>query len=212
MGLRQDVSVDGIQRVREGPQRADGVRLRLDQDQQRLWDSGVMSHAARRTMYAIGGLATFLMFIGHGIWAATLLNEKFPPMAAGTLKNTIGVELSEAGANTFTQYVGFIDIGLSIVLLATLIGALSNEGALHRFAYSRFVIVLYAWAAVWGFATAMARPLGAGVFWPEVLDVIERGPNFLVPLVVVATIVSARRLQPAMSRETTSAMQGNTRV
>lgn len=171
-----------------------------------------MNHMASRTMYAIGGMATFLMFIGHGVWAATLLNEKFPIMAAGTLRNTIGVELSESGAETFTRYVGFTDIALSVVLLATLIGALSHEGTLHRFAYSRVAIVLYAWAAVWGFATAMARPLGAGVFWPEVLDVIERGPNFLVPLVVVTTIVSSRRLQPAMSPGPTSAKQRTTRI
>lgn len=211
MDLRRGVSVQEV--LREGAPRVDGSRSRPEQTMQpHIWEVGGMSNIARRTMYAIGGLATFLMFIGHGIWAATLLNEKFAPMASGTLKNTIGLELSEAGANTFTRYVGFLDITLSLVLLATLIGALTSAGALHRFAYSRPAIVLYTWAAVWGFATAMARPLGAGVFWPEVLDVIERGPNFLVPLVVVATIVSARRAQPAMFPDATSAMQGNTKV
>lgn len=66
-----------------------------------------------------------------------------------------------------------------------LIGAIAGKGVLYRLAYSRIALAVYAWGALWGFATAASRVTAVGEFYPEVWDVVERAPNFMLPAALI---------------------------
>jgi hypothetical protein len=77
------------------------------------------------TVLSIGLIGTFL---GHGMFAATLENDKFPELFKGTFDNVLGVTVSQGTAETWVQVIGFADIALVAVLVLMLIMPLRMLG------------------------------------------------------------------------------------
>lgn len=92
--------------------------------------------------------------------------------------------------------IGVVDIVLSIAMAAMLFGVVRGRGKFHALAYSPIAIGVYAWAVLWGFLTAASRMTAAGVFFPEVWDLVERAPNFMIPAALLYLVVSYRKTHP----------------
>ena len=90
------------------------------------------------------------------------------------------------------QAIGVFDLVVSAVLVLMLIGNILGTGRLYTLAYSRFAMVVYGWGALWGFLTAGSRVTAVGDFYPEVWDVVERAPNFLLPAALVYMVFQHR--------------------
>jgi hypothetical protein len=100
------------------------------------------------------------------------------------------------GIGTATEVVrgiGSVDLIMAGLIVVTIVGILRGSGSLYRFALSPIALAIFVWATIWGFMTAVSRPLGAGVFWPEILDVVERGPNWMLPGAILFITLLARR-------------------
>ena len=96
-------------------------------------------------------------FAGHGMIALLGLNAKWPTW----IQKFTGVSLETAGSILFL--VGLLDLLVALVVLVKPI---------------RIVLL---WAAFWGFATALVRPLVGELFW----DFIERFANWGAPLALL---------------------------
>jgi len=107
--------------------------------------------------------------------------DAFVTLFTGSLDNVLGITMGARSGETWVKAIGWFDITVSVALAAIIIGALIERGTLYRLAYSPVAIALFAWAAVWGFATALARMTAPGEFYPEVWDWVERAPNFCSP-------------------------------
>jgi len=94
-------------------------------------------------------------FLGHGIFA---LQQK-----AGWIKYFTAVNISPDTALTLMTYIGILDI---LVVL---------------FVLFRPVKIVLLWAAFWGFATALVRPLAGEPVW----DFVERFANIGAPLALL---------------------------
>jgi hypothetical protein len=129
------------------------------------------------TLLLLGAIGTFF---GHGMWAIDA-KETFVALFTGTFDNVFGVVVSTDTAADWVQAIGWFDIAITAVLTVMLIGNLQAKGALYEFAYSRVAMVIFAWAALWGFLTAASRVTAVGDFYPEVWDLVERAPNFMLP-------------------------------
>jgi len=134
-----------------------------------------------RVIYTLLSIGLIGGFFGHGMFAATLENDKFPTLLSGSLDNVLGVTVSQSTAETWVQIIGFADIAVVAILIAMLVGNIQAKGALYEFAYSKVALVIYAWGAIWGFVTAASRVTAAGELYPEIWDVVERAPNFMLP-------------------------------
>jgi hypothetical protein len=144
-----------------------------------------------RVVYALLSVGLIGAFFGHGMWAVDG-KDSFVELFAGTFDNVFGVTVSTAAATSWVQVIGWVDIAITVVLVVMFIGNLRARGALYEFAYSKAALVIYAWGAVWGFLTAGARVTAAGEFYPEVWDVVERAPNFLLPVALVYLVYQHR--------------------
>jgi len=136
-----------------------------------------------RNVYTLLSIGAIGMFFGHAMWAVDA-KDSFLQLFSGTFDNLFGVEVSTETATTWVQLIGWFDIAVAAVLVVMLIGNLRAKGALYEFAYSRAAIAVYAWAAVWGFLTAASRMTAAQAY-PEVWDLVERAPNFMLPVALV---------------------------
>lgn len=145
-----------------------------------------------RVIYTLLSLGLIGGFLGHGMFAATLTNDKFPTLMSGTFDNLFGVTMSQSTAETWVQIIGFADLAIVGVLAVMLYGNIRAKGALYEFAYSKFALVLLAWGAVWGFLTAGSRVTAAGELYPEVWDVVERAPNFMLPAAMIYLVYQHR--------------------
>jgi hypothetical protein len=145
-----------------------------------------------RNLAAVAGFGTALTFLGHGMWAAAEKNPKFIDLLTGSFSNVLGVTISKATATNWVQIIGVADIILAIILLAATAGLFVSEGGLRRLATSKLLVYIYAWGIFWGFMTAASRVTAAGVFYPEVWDLVERAPNFTLPLVGFLVILKLR--------------------
>lgn len=163
-----------------------------------------------RTIYTLLSLGLIGGFLGHGMFAATLENDKFPLLFSGTLDNVLGVTVSQGTAETWVQIIGFADLAVVALLIAMLVGNIQAKGALFEFAYGKVALVIYAWGAIWGFLTAASRVTAAGQVYPEVWDVVERAPNFMLPAALVY-MVYQYRLDHTVSSTTTKHVTPTTR-
>jgi len=146
-----------------------------------------------RVLYSLLSIGVIGAFFGHGMFAATLTNDKFLTLFSGSFDNVLGVTVSESTTETWVRIIGFADLGVVSALVVMLAGVLLGRGALYRLAYSPFALALYSWGAFWGFVTAVARVTGAGQFYPEIWDIVERTPNFMLPAAVVYLIYQHRQ-------------------
>jgi uncharacterized membrane protein YkgB len=108
-------------------------------------------------------LGIFLIFVGHG---AVAWNA--PAHWAGYLR-TVG--FSEEHAYALLPCIGVIDIIVGIITLL----------------YPLKIVILY--ATIWAFATAIVRPLSGEEIW----SFIERGGNWILPLILLITLYSKQR-------------------
>lgn len=111
-------------------------------------------------------IGVFGIFFGHGVWALSIKTGWFPYFTS------LGV--TEATIPVFLTIIGIMDVAVSLMVL-----------------WRPYKIVL-GWAVLWAFLTAAIRPvtaiepLFAGLFSIELMDLVERFGNFLMPLALLA--------------------------
>ncbi|MEJ3748926.1 hypothetical protein WEI85_37345 [Actinomycetes bacterium KLBMP 9797] len=159
-----------------------------------------------RILYALLSIGVIGAFFGHGMWAVDG-KESFVQLFRGTFDNVLGVTVATDTATSWVKGIGWFDIAVSAALTLMLVGAIVGHGTLYRLAYSRVALVIYAWAALWGFATAASRVTAAGEFYPEVWDVVERAPNFMLPAALIY-LVYQHRLDHRPGTATAEALHG----
>ncbi len=94
-------------------------------------------------------------FLGHGIFAFTVKES--------WIKYFTAVGISEAGARTLMPLIGTLDIIVAVLVLI----------------YPLRIIL--GWAALWGFWTALLRPIAGEPIW----DFVERWANWAAPLALL---------------------------
>jgi hypothetical protein len=145
-------------------------------------------------LYSILGSGVALAFLGHGVLGAKA-EPKFIDLVTGNYDKVLGGTMSHSTAVGFVNAIGYIDIALAIVFAGLVIGAIAGKG----FAFSAPVMYLFGWAAIWGFLTALSR-FTAVMNGKEVWDVIERGPNYLLPAGLVYLVYRIRKAERAETR------------
>jgi len=140
------------------------------------------------TLLAVGAIGAFF---GHGMWAIDG-KDSFVKLFTGSFDHVLGVTVATDTATTWVKGIGWLDIAVSAVILLMLIGNIRAKGRLYAFAYSPLALVIYSWGALWGFATAASRVTAVGEFMPEVWDVVERAPNFMLPAALVYLVYQHR--------------------
>ena len=101
-------------------------------------------------------IGMFGTFLGHGIFAIQLKKRFLEMLAAFT-------GITGSLANKLMVTIGVIDVGVAILAILKPIR----------------IILIY--AAIWGFMTALARPVAGDPIW----DFIERWANWAVPLALL---------------------------
>jgi hypothetical protein len=158
-----------------------------------------------RFVYTLMSIGLIGAFFGHGMWAVGK-KDAFVELFTGSFDNVLGVTVSTSTATAWVQAIGWFDISLTVVLVAMLVGNIRAKGALYRLAYSRAALVVYGWGALWGFVTAASRVTAVGQFYPEVWDVVERAPNFMLPAALVY-LVYQHRLDHSTPRATAAEVE-----
>lgn len=100
-------------------------------------------------------IGIFGSFLGHGVFALMIKKSWIPYLTI--------VGFSEQTATTLLFLIGLLDLCAAVLAL---------------FKPLKLVLI---WAAIWGFATALIRPI-AGY---SVLDFVERFPNWAAPLALL---------------------------
>lgn len=150
---------------------------------------------SRKVLYGLLSVGLIGTFFGHGAWAVGA-KDSFLGLLADSMDNVFGYSMSESTAEAAVRTIGVVDIVLSIAMAAMLYGVVRGGGRFHALAYSPIAIGVYAWAVLWGFLTAASRMTAAGVFFPEVWDLVERAPNFMIPAALLYLVVSYRKTHP----------------
>src|ERR687897_1953011 len=140
-------------------------------------------------LYSILGSGVALAFLGHGILGAKG-QASFIELVTGTYDKVLGGSMSESTATTWVNVIGWLDIALAVVFVGLVIAAIAQKAI----AYSPVAMGLFAWAAIWGFLTALSR-FTAVLNGAEVWDVVERGPNYLAPAALVYLIYRIRKTE-----------------
>ena len=138
-------------------------------------------------LYAILASGVALAFLGHGVLGAKG-EEKFAALVTGSYDKVLGGSMSDSTATTWVNVIGWLDITLAVVFAGLVVAALAKKAI----AYSPLAIGLFAWAATWGFLTALSR-FTAVLNGAEVWDVVERGPNYMLPAGLVYMIYRIRK-------------------
>jgi len=146
-------------------------------------------------LYALLGTGVSLAFLGHGVLGAKA-QDTFLELATGSYDKLLGGSMSQDTAVAIVNTIGWIDIALSVVFAGLVYAAIAGK----KIAYSTPAMVLFGWAAFWGFVTALSR-FTAELNGKEVWDVIERGPNFLLPAALVYLIYQVRKDRPEVTIE-----------
>ena len=144
-----------------------------------------------RILYTLLSIGAIGAFFGHGMWAIDG-KESFVKLFTGSFDNVLGVTVATGTATTWVKGIGWFDITVSIAMVLMLVGNIRATGGLYEFAYSRAALVIYAWGALWGFATAASRVTAVGDLMPELWDVVERAPNFMLPAALVYLVYRHR--------------------
>ncbi len=100
-------------------------------------------------------IGVFGTFLGHGVFALGIKESWIPYFT--------NLGFSQGFAVTVLPLIGIMDILVALIAL-----------------FYPIRIVL-AWAAVWGFWTALARPASGGSWW----DFVERWANWAAPLALL---------------------------
>jgi hypothetical protein len=150
---------------------------------------------SRRTLYAILSIGLIGTFLGHGAWAIGG-KDTFIELLTGSVDHVFGATMSADTGEAIVRVIGGVDLVLAAAMTLMLVGALRGAGALHRFAYSNAALAVYSWAILWGFATAAARMTSVGEFFPEVWDLVERAPNWMLPAALAYLVVTTRKAHP----------------
>jgi hypothetical protein len=158
-----------------------------------------------RILYTLLSVGAIGAFFGHGMWAIDG-KDSFVKLFTGSFDHVLGVTVATDTATNWVKGIGWFDIAVTAVLVLMLIGVILGKGALYRLAYSPIAVAVYAWAALWGFATAAARVTAVGEFYPEVWDVVERAPNFMLPAALI-WLVYQHRLDHRPTTTTTKSIQ-----
>ena len=140
-------------------------------------------------LYSILGSGVALAFLGHGILGAKG-QENFVALVTGTYDKLLGGSMSDSTATTIVNVIGWLDIALAVVFAGLIIAAITQKAI----AYSPLAMGLFAWAAAWGFLTALSR-FTAVLNGAEVWDVVERGPNYMAPAGLVYLVYRIRKDQ-----------------
>lgn len=153
-----------------------------------------------RKLAILTGIGMVGSYLGHGAFAAQG-KDGFLKLLQGSFKNTFGVVVDPATADSVVRSIGWLDIGVSALYALAVIGLIFGSGALYRFAVSRVMVGLYSVGIVWGFLTAASRP--ASTSWVDwnIWDLVERAPNFVLPLIGVYLLLELRRAMRARSSE-----------
>ena len=106
-------------------------------------------------------VALFGEFLGHGIFALQLKSTFVGMLVA--FFGFVGITLAANSANVIMYFIGALDILTAILALI--------------FPFR----LLLAWASVWAFLTALARPIAGDPIW----DFVERWANIGVPLALL---------------------------
>lgn len=146
-------------------------------------------------LYGILGTGVALAFLGHGVLGAKG-DETFLELVDGSYDKLLGGSMSQDTAVGIVNAIGWIDITLFVVFAGLVYAAIAGK----RIAYSTPAMALFGWAALWGFLTAASR-FTAELNGKEVWDVIERGPNFLLPAGLVYLIYHVRKDRPGVPVE-----------
>src|SRR3989338_3861892 len=101
-------------------------------------------------------IGLFGEFLGHGVFAWQLKARFLEMLAAFT-------GITGSLAKNIMQLIGAVDIAVAL------------------FALFKPIIIILIYAAVWGFMTALARPVAGDPIW----DFIERWANWAVPLALL---------------------------
>ena len=149
-----------------------------------------------RRVYIVLGIGAITAFFGHAMWAVRG-KSSFVDLVTGSFDNVFGITVGADSAETAVRAIGWVDVGVSVLMTVALVGFIVRTGILARFAASPVAIALWSWGVIWGFTTAAARMTGAGVVHPEVWDLVERGPNFLLPAALVLMTLKLRGMQRA---------------
>lgn len=144
-----------------------------------------------RILYSLLSVGLIGAFFGHGMWAVDG-KDSFVKLFAGSFDHVLGVTVATGTATNWVKGIGWFDIAVAAVMALMLAGAILGRGALYEFAYSRIALVVYGWGALWGFATAASRVTAVGEFYPEIWDVVERAPNFLLPAALIWLVYQHR--------------------
>jgi hypothetical protein len=144
-----------------------------------------------RILYALLSVGAIGAFFGHGMWAIDG-KKSFVALFTGTFDHVFGVNVATDTATNWVKGIGWFDLAVAVVMTVMLVGAILGRGALYRLAYSPIAVVIYAWGALWGFATAASRVTAVGEFYPEVWDVVERAPNFMLPAALIWLVYQHR--------------------
>ncbi len=94
-------------------------------------------------------------FLGHGVFALMGKQSWIPYITA--------VGISDAAAQTLLPLIGMLDLVVAVLALLWPL---------------RIVLV---WATLWGFLTALIRPIAGDPVW----DFVERTANFAAPLALL---------------------------
>lgn len=94
-------------------------------------------------------------FIGHGVFALQV--------KPGWVEYFEALGFSAQTAHTFLPIIGILDISLAILVLV------------------RIIPLALAWMALWGFWTALLRPIAGEPIW----DFLERFANWAAPLALL---------------------------
>jgi len=137
-----------------------------------------------RWIYGLAAFGTVTTFFGHGMWAISG-KDSFVKLMTGTFEKVFNTNMDVNTATNLVKFIGWADITIAVVLSLAAIGYLRKKAspALQNLATSRLVLALYAWAVFWGLVTALSRVTAAGEVYPEVWDLVERGPNFALPAI-----------------------------
>jgi hypothetical protein len=111
-------------------------------------------------------IGIFMCFMGHGTIALGKNTAWLPYLETVGLKGNLALDVLFA--------IGILDIIVAITILLKPIK----------------IVVL--WACFWAFTTALMRPISGESIW----EFVERGPNWIVPLVLYFLLVMKKELNP----------------
>lgn len=118
-----------------------------------------------KTLHYLIRFGIFMTFLGHGAFAWMVKYEWIPFLT--------NVGFSENTALILMPYIGILDFIVAIIILI----------------YPIRIVVI--WAVFWAFTTALMRPLTGYPIW----DFVERGANWMLPLVLLIMIGFPKRFK-----------------